>query len=683
MARDIVISGIDTYKSEDNTSSSITFDVLSSTGNVVDTAEWVTGDGDTMTLGTIIIATGTKRYADGTYMLRITGTSQGITKIREINGLVIDAIDPYIGILTFDLDANDQNALKVTFVVSDLNLKTATADIRLDGSSVIIKTVDIKDQTEVVFNELESGKTYEITIKAEDNAGNTNTWSGKRALDALSPTVEIVQIYNMTHRRFTGEIKYGNKNGGNLTLSYGYYNTTDTVNPIATYAPPVLTPAAYASNQFWAFVFSDDGLLPDTEYVLKVTAKNVDNKSTTASSTFRVGKLSEIVTTPNASLLSQTKFTTDYEFKHVIGDGRLFTARLIDVASDTLVDTRVMDHNEDVGTLSFTNLVADTDYRIEYSASGQLYPNFSVGNQTFKTMPPVTLEYTPVTELSSHKQFVTNYEFENMAGSDHTFTAELFEVTEDGIVPAEFKVLGGNSGTITFVNLEPGKSYIIEYQATGPLYDGAQTFSDQTFTTLFVPTIEMEGVNGLLTKDSNTFTYKFQNITGTNTFSADLKLATNNSIVQTVSLERTGSVKFSNLLANTGYVVVFKLSGPLYDPPMTFDRSFTTLSDTGNYVDWWNPASGNVTYSTIGGMLAITFLNTSAFTGLSASAPVGVFRLEEPSSEYIPVWDSSQSWYGSWIITSNPTAFSDDTRRKAIQAVEAGTGTVFNGPKNW
>lgn len=680
VARDIVVSGIDSYKSGDNTSVNITFEVFNSDEDKIDTVNWVTGDGDSLTLGTITIPLGTKRYADGTYTLKMTGVSQGITTTRDITGLVIDAINPTIGIVTFDLVTGDPTALKVVFEISDLNLKTATAILRLDGSDIAIETVDVKDKTEVVFENLESGKTYEIKIDAEDNAGNKNTWSGKRAIDALSPTVEIVSIYNMTHRRFTGELKYGNKNGGNLTLAYGYYNTNDNDNPIATYSPPILTPAQYASNQYWSFVTIDDGLLPDTEYVLKVSATNADSKKTTVSTTFRVGKLPEIVTTPNASLLSQTKFTTDYEYKHVVGDGRLFTAELINVASGSPVDLKVMDAES--GTLSFTGLAPDTDYRLVYRASGQLYSvNFVVGNQTFKTMPSVTLEYTPVTDLSSHKQFVTEYNFRNMAGSSgHTFTAELFDVVLN--IPAEFKLLSGNSGTITFTNLEPGSPYRIRYQATGPLYDDALQFSDQTFTTLYTPTITMEGVDGLLTKDSNTVTYGFQNIAGDNTYSAVLKLTTNNNIVDTVTLSKVGSVKFSNLTANTGYVISFQVSGALYNPPLTFDRGFMTKTDV-NPEDWWEDTSNVLMSGNPGGGPGYSsyMFDASAFTGVPSGTYMSAYTGNGGAT-----WTNLGDWGGWGTTTAVSTTLldSNQNRQKAINAILAAyPGSTFIGVKSW
>ncbi len=429
-------------------------------------------------MGTITIPMGTKRYADGTYKLKMTGVSQGITTTREIDNLIIDAAKPIVNISAF----KDDNNLEVGFEVVDTNLKTATMTLKLKDSTDIIETVDVIGKTQVIFTTVEVGKIYVVTLAAEDNYGNKHEWIGMREIMGSLPSVEIKQIYNMSHDRFTGEFKYGNKQSGNLTITSEFFNTNDTAIPNSFRTlNAVLTPTAYAENQYNTFAYKQFGLLPDTDYVLKITAENADKKKRTESKTFRTGKTPEFITSKDLLMSTHNQYNAGYEFKNiaaVTGEEITLFASLIDTVTNTQVGLELMETL--TGPIRFANLVPGRLYKIKAQASTSLFEEaFKFPDIEFTTLLAPTLTTENDTDTLQKTANTIRYRFQNVA-EGAIYSAELRTSSNGAILQTRSL---SDIGSVTFSSLTANTAYSIVYTISGPAYAPPIEFT-RSFTTL-------------------------------------------------------------------------------------------------------------------------------------------------------------------------------------------------------
>lgn len=442
------ITNILSFKSSDGSPFSITYAI----------------DGPVKSTGTI--PTGIDSYevpsvlTDGQYTVALTGLAMSKLYTKDVTKRV-DTTGPIIGILTY---TKGVNTVSVTFdPISDVSgVKTAVMTIKKGEDPAILESVDVKNKSDVTFSKLTHSTTYRVTLTCTDDLDNKSVWTGDTVTStADTPTITFKRLYDVTTETVKAEFDLANANGGNLYVQAEFIDDADQLvggTDLFTY-----TPTLYATTIDVPYNLPGGRYFPGDTLTVKITVTN-GSGGVVVSSPKIVLPMPSLVTSFVPTDLKPTEFKFTYEIKDRMGYGLWTTAEMRRVTDDGFVE--VKDVVDASGTMTFTGLTADTEYKIKYTVSGTAYQPtaFVVEQPTFRTRKHLVWEFTE--KVAQTNRFDMKYKIDNVVDLA-SMSAALYTLADDVLVPFTNNPFTDPAGAITFTGLTAGTNYYAKFTADG------------------------------------------------------------------------------------------------------------------------------------------------------------------------------------------------------------------------
>jgi len=265
-------SPVDGYNSSSYT---ITFNVTVADANLTNVSLWGNWSANGWHLnetnttginGTYIFEKNLTAYGDGSYTWMISARDNSTNlQNSSIRTFLIDTINPNINIITPENNTNStENGLDINYTVSDANLESCWYSNDTYAGNESLTCGD--NITSVAWAEGQ----HNITIWANDSAGNENSSSVSFMIDSINPAINITYpINNITYSVNTLDINY-TISDANLQSCW-YSNDTYSGNVTLTGCANI-TSVAWAEGQHNVTIYANDtfGNINNSKVVFRV-----------------------------------------------------------------------------------------------------------------------------------------------------------------------------------------------------------------------------------------------------------------------------------------------------------------------------------------------------------------------------------------------------------------------------
>lgn len=517
--RTVYMSDLSTFTSDDKSATSMTIELINASSVVVETIEWVTGNGNAVELGKTPL-----RHDDGVYSVRLTGRIQGVVMTRTIAGLLIDTTAPTITAAN-TLVPNASGDLTLAYEIeddqfSDFMMQAVTAD----GETILEfrdpdPVTGLARKVGVMTLLLGEGVPYSIYGVATDLTGNR-----KESLLILATgpdkTDPVISIFKYEVIDDTS-----GKDGFVIRLTFGFSD-----NIVLAGATAIIRRKGESTILQSVDVLSaTDVSFPDVDalgvYTVTVTAVDASGNIATWEGDIAVPAKSNI-RVMQVYNVTHEKFTTQLLADNVDKRGEAISFFI----SIKLKSTDVIVRNSELSTGTYradpyyiglhgttSVLLPDTDYFVRITVKYKSVLQYNSEWSPFRTLPLPTITHKIEAANLKETSATVEYDFVGIVGDNSIYTAQLVKAGTPVSAPVR---MGGPSGAELYIDLTPDTAYTVVFSATSDLVTTAIT-STHAFKTLAPPNDAEDwwtpGVNVNYRMDDNGF-WKMLQIINTSGF---------------------------------------------------------------------------------------------------------------------------------------------------------------------